>query len=90
MKTKEASKPLYYHVYSTSLAVHHGFYLHHADGTVEGDCVEFNAKYPDCTVTSPNYIGDGECDDYLSYKNTAECGWDGGYCLPILLLKYAD
>eukprot|EP00979_Chaetoceros_neogracilis_P006004 scaffold1174_cov281-Chaetoceros_neogracile.AAC.35 len=49
-----------------------------------GDCEEFNAKYPNCNVFPPSfigypsYIGDGNCDGG-SY-NTAECGFDGGDC----------
>ena len=37
-----------------------------------------DSLYPNCTVRSPDMIGDGRCDggDY----NTAECGFDGGDC----------
>ena len=56
-----------------------------------GDCEDFNAKYPNCTVSYPSWIGDGDCDsgDYkpgiadwpeFGDYNTAECAFDGGDC----------
>jgi len=38
------------------------------------------AGYPDCHVTNPGLIGDGQCYNYEGY-NTEACGWDGGDCL---------
>ena len=38
------------------------------------------AGYPDCHVTNPGLIGDGQCYNYEGY-NTEVCGWDGGDCL---------
>ncbi len=45
-----------------------------------GDCLEFNAKYPNCTFDDmqPGLIGDGSCDG--GRYNSLECGWDGGDC----------
>jgi len=47
------------------------------------DCLEENEQlqndYPNCSVRSPSWIGDGICDGF-DY-NTTECGWDGGDCL---------
>lgn len=54
--------------------------LNHIEcGFDDGDCLEFNKNYPNCTVDWPSDIGDGRCDggDY----NTEECDWDGGDCL---------
>ena len=48
-------------------------------GYDEGDCDEFNAKYPNCDVFFPFLIGDGYCDDDLDVRhfgknyNTLEC-----------------
>jgi hypothetical protein len=47
-------------------------------GFDDGDCEEFNAKYPNCTVTAPAQIGNGYCNS--GDENTAECGFDGGDC----------
>ena len=45
-----------------------------------GDCLEFNAKYPECkNVEKPYWIGDEGCDG--DEYNTLACGWDGGDCL---------
>ena len=33
-----------------------------------------------CTVSYPNWLGDGYCDS--SSYNSAACGWDGGDCCP--------
>ena len=48
-----------------------------------GDCLEFNAKYPDCDVGYPYLIGDGNCDssDWSGSYNSEECGFDGGDCV---------
>ncbi|CAM9818929.1 unnamed protein product [Scytosiphon promiscuus] len=35
--------------------------------------------YPDCIVLSPDWVGDGWCDDFGNY-NTEACGYDGGDC----------
>jgi hypothetical protein len=43
-----------------------------------GDCLEFNAEYPDCIVPYPWYIGDGYCNG--AEYNVEACGWDGGDC----------
>ena len=42
-------------------------------GYDEGDCDEFNAKYPDCLTYLPSEMGDGMCNGDL---NNAECGYD--------------
>jgi len=44
-----------------------------------GDCLEFNRRYPNCNVDSPDWINDNMCDG--SQYNNAACGWDGGDCL---------
>ena len=44
-----------------------------------GDCEEFNANYPNCTVLYPTWIGNNYCEG--AEYNTEECGWDGGDCL---------
>ena len=43
-----------------------------------GDCLEFNDKYPKCTVPDRYLVGDGYCNGDL---NTIECDYDGGDCL---------
>ena len=43
-----------------------------------GDCEEFNAKYPNCNVVNPYYIGDGVCNGKA--YNTVECGFEEGDC----------
>eukprot|EP01083_Nonionella_stella_P000674 1911_1 len=42
-------------------------------------------RCPDCFVSYPNLIGNGDCYDALPY-NPYECGFDGGDCHP---LEYA-
>ena len=44
-----------------------------------GDCLEFNGKYPNCTVEITSFIGDEFCEG--GEYNTAECGYDGGDCI---------
>ena len=45
-----------------------------------GDCIEFNQKYPECTVDYPGLkIADGKCNG--GKYNTEECGYDGGDCI---------
>jgi hypothetical protein len=48
------------------------------NGIIEYDQCSNKEKYLNCNVSSPSFIGDGNCDggDY----NTAECGFDGGDC----------
>ncbi|GFH56464.1 hypothetical protein CTEN210_12940 [Chaetoceros tenuissimus] len=48
-------------------------------GWDDGDCIEFNEKYPNCTAPRPEWVGNSECNDYPPY-NTTECGFDGGDC----------
>ena len=43
-----------------------------------GDCLDFNNRYPNCTVDVPYFIGDGTCNGGM--YNTEECGFDGGDC----------
>ncbi len=43
-----------------------------------GDCIEFEAKYPDCDVKYKHWIGDSKCNS--GEYNTPECGYDGGDC----------
>jgi len=43
-----------------------------------GDCNRW--LFPSCDVTSPEWLGDGEC-NFIGGYNTKECGWDGGDCL---------
>eukprot|EP00979_Chaetoceros_neogracilis_P011465 scaffold2835_cov280-Chaetoceros_neogracile.AAC.7 len=47
-------------------------------GIIEYDQCSNKENYPNCNVSSPSFIGDGNCDggDY----NTAACGFDGGDC----------
>lgn len=45
-----------------------------------GDCIEFNEKYPNCTVDNPFWIGNNMCDEEYDGYNTKECGYDGGDC----------
>ncbi len=45
-----------------------------------GDCIEFNAKYPDCEAFHPYRVGDGFCHRYY---NNSECGFDGGDCIGV-------
>lgn len=47
-----------------------------------GDCIEFNTLYPNCTVEYPYFLGDGACDglDGGGEYNTLQCGYDGGDC----------
>ena len=42
---------------------------------IGGDCVDFNALHPNCSVEYPRLIGDGRCD--VGSYNTEECGFDG-------------
>merc|ERR1712238_67733 len=56
-----------------------------------GDCVEFEKKYPTCTIEAPYEpykIGDGSCDPDPPFY-TQECGWDGGDC-PIIIKGQAS
>ena len=55
-------------------------------GYDEGDCDEFNAKYPDCSAFFFTGHGNGLCDGDL---NNAECGYDEGDCDDINA-KYPD
>ena len=43
---------------------------------IGGDCLDFNALYPNCFVELPYTIGDGLCFNSPPY-NTEECGYDG-------------
>eukprot|EP00429_Kryptoperidinium_foliaceum_P019941 CAMPEP_0176047242 /NCGR_PEP_ID=MMETSP0120_2-20121206/23462_1 /TAXON_ID=160619 /ORGANISM="Kryptoperidinium foliaceum, Strain CCMP 1326" /LENGTH=152 /DNA_ID=CAMNT_0017380657 /DNA_START=133 /DNA_END=590 /DNA_ORIENTATION=+ len=52
-----------------------------------GDCLEFNALYPDCAVQIPSDIGDGLC--HGGFYNTIECDFDGGDCTDFNA-KYPD
>lgn len=47
-----------------------------------GDCVTFNAQYPECKVDLPYWIGYFNTCDGGEY-NTIECGWDGGDCCAV-------
>ncbi|KAL3933314.1 MAG: hypothetical protein SGARI_003735, partial [Bacillariaceae sp.] len=48
----------------------------------DGDCIEFNAKYPDCHTNYPMAVGDMYCDCLDNPElYTEECGWDGGDCV---------
>jgi len=47
-------------------------------GFDNGDCVEFNKKFPDCEAMYPILLENDRCDG--GEYNTQECGWDGGYC----------
>ncbi|GFH44530.1 hypothetical protein CTEN210_01004 [Chaetoceros tenuissimus] len=49
-----------------------------------GDCLEFNQKYPNCTLYELPFpfggvLGDGWC---VNWYNTEECGWENGDCVP--------
>ena len=46
-----------------------------------GDCIEFNERFPDCSVDTPLYLGDGFC--HGGPYNTIECGWDRGDCIEL-------
>lgn len=58
-------------------------YLTEECGWDGGDCIEFNKAYPNCNVTFPGFIGNGDNQSGLSSVlgggyNTEECGWEGG------------
>ncbi len=46
-----------------------------------GDCLNYNAQYPNCDADDPFKIGDGECD--VEY-NTEKCFFDGSDCCAYL------
>ncbi len=54
----------------------HSMYNTSECGYDGGDCIEFREQYPNCTVETPEWIGDGECN--LGQYYTEECGYDGG------------
>ncbi len=45
-----------------------------------GDCIEFNAKYPNCHVPHPYRVGDGFCHQHF---NHSDCDFDGGDCIGV-------
>ena len=59
----------------------YGHYNTEECGYDGGDCVEFNKKYPNCTVDVPLWIGNGVCDG--GEYNDINCGFDGGDCAEI-------
>jgi len=48
-------------------------------GLDNGDCINFNIRFPSCKVQEPELIGDGSCQQ--EYNNQI-CGFDGGDCCP--------
>ncbi len=62
-------------------------------GYDDGNCIAFNEKYPDCSVSDPSLVGDGECNIYVEYwagypvikaepeYNSPQCMYDGGDCI---------
>lgn len=48
-------------------------------GYDDGDCIEFNFNYPNCTAEFTRLMGDGFCSG--GEYNTVECGFDGGDCI---------
>jgi hypothetical protein len=59
----------------------HGFLNTEECGFDGGDCLEFNEKYKNCKVKSPELVGNGWCSG--GQYNTLECGWDGGDCIAL-------
>ena len=57
------------------------FYIHPSihsflcSSLIGGDCLDFNVRYPNCSVESPWMIGNGRC--HGESYNTEECGFDG-------------
>jgi len=60
-------------------------------GFDDGDCQEFNKKYPGCQVYLTHLIGDGKCHDSEEFNNK-ECKWDGYDCINVtaIQIKYPD
>ena len=50
-------------------------------GWEAGDCLDFNAIFPNCNGVKPFRVGDGQCDG--DHYNKLECMWDGGDCIKI-------
>lgn len=60
-------------------------FSNNCDGHDDGDCINFNEKYQNCTIVRLHYIGDHYCDG--GKYNTIECGYNGGDCLNLFLLQ---
>ncbi len=56
-------------------------------GYDDGDCLDFNIKYPECEFIVPGFIGNGMCNGGETYVK--ECGFDGGDCIDIVA-KYPN
>ena len=57
---------------------HGGDYNTEVCGYDGGDCLAWNAKFPDCNIDQLDQVSNQFCQES---GNFIECGWDGGDCL---------